>query len=99
IGPGALAGTAADWRAPCAAAAAIEAGSDAAARRFFEDGFTPFRAANNEDGEGLFTGYYEAELHGLRRREGAFTTPLLKRPPDLVMVELGLFRPAWRGER
>ncbi len=24
---------------------------------------------------------------------------MLKRPADLVMVELGLFRPAWRGER
>src|SRR6202011_4295053 len=34
-----------------------------------------------------------------RRREGSFTPPLLRRPADLVMVELGLFRPAWRGER
>jgi membrane-bound lytic murein transglycosylase A len=99
VGPGGLAGSAGDWRAPCAAASAVDAGDDAAARRFFETAFQPFRLANNAEGAGLFTGYYEAELRGSRRREGPFTTPLLKRPPDLVMVELGLFRPAWRGER
>lgn len=99
IGPDALAGTAADWREPCAAAAALDRSDNEAIHHFFEEGFTPFRLANNDDGDGLFTGYYEAELHGSRTREGGFTTPLLKRPPDLVMVELGLFRPAWRGER
>jgi membrane-bound lytic murein transglycosylase A len=78
IGPDALAGTAADWREPCAAAAARD---------------------HNDESQGLFTGYYEAELRGSRTREAKFTTPLLKRPADLVMVELGLFRPAWRGER
>jgi membrane-bound lytic murein transglycosylase A len=99
IGPGGLAGTASDWRAPCAAASVVDAGDDAASRRFFETTFQPFQLANNAEGTGLFTGYYEAELRGSRRREGPFTTPLLRRPPDLVMVELGLFRPAWRGER
>jgi membrane-bound lytic murein transglycosylase A len=99
IGPGGLAGTAGDWRAPCAAAARLDPTDDAAARRFFEAEFQPFRLANNADPTGLFTGYYEAELRGSRRREGAFTTPLLRRPADLVMVELGRFRPAWRGER
>jgi membrane-bound lytic murein transglycosylase A len=99
VGPAGLAGTAADWRAPCATAARLDPADDAAARRFFEAEFEPFRLANNNDPAGLFTGYYEAELRGSRRREGLFTTPLLKRPADLVMVELGRFRPAWRGER
>jgi membrane-bound lytic murein transglycosylase A len=99
IGPGGLAGTAGDWRGPCTASSSDDPADDAAARRFFESAFRPFKLANNEEATGLFTGYYEAELRGSRRREGAFATPLLKRPPDLVMVELGLFRPAWRGER
>jgi membrane-bound lytic murein transglycosylase A len=99
IGPAGVAGKAVDWRAPCAAAAQVDPADADAARRFFESAFTPFAAANNDERTGLFTGYYEAELHGSRQREGKFTTPLLKRPPDLVMVELGLFRPAWRGER
>jgi membrane-bound lytic murein transglycosylase A len=99
IGPGGLAGQAADWRAPCEAAGRVDPADSDAARRFFETEFTPFALANNDERTGLFTGYYEAELHGSRQREGKFTTPVLKRPPDLVMVELGLFRPDWRGER
>jgi len=97
--PGALgiAGTAQDWQAPCAALP--QDADDAAARHYFESWFRPWRAGNNGAKEGLFTGYYEPELNGARQRGGAFTTPVLKRPPDLVMVELGLFRPAWRGER
>jgi membrane-bound lytic murein transglycosylase A len=99
VGPEGLAGTVADWRVPCNAAAQVDPADDAAVRSFFEREFVPFRLANNDEREGIFTGYYEAELRGARRREGDFTTPLLKRPPDLVMVELGQFRPAWRGER
>lgn len=92
-----VAGTAAAWQAPCAA---LPSAPDAAAAQgFFETWFRPWRASNNGVAEGLFTGYYEPELDGARRPGGAFTTPLLSRPPDLVMVELGLFRPAWRGER
>jgi membrane-bound lytic murein transglycosylase A len=59
----------------------------------------PFRLADNDDASGLFTGYYEVELHGSRRRSAHYAVPLLLRPPDLVMVELGLFRPDWRGQR
>jgi membrane-bound lytic murein transglycosylase A len=99
LGPNGIAGTAADWRAPCDAAAALNAPSDAAARRFFETAFTPFLAGNNDKHDGLFTGYFEPELRGARQPGGAFTVPLLRRPPDLVMVELGQFRPVWRGER
>jgi membrane-bound lytic murein transglycosylase A len=92
-----VAGTAADWQAPCAALP--EKADAAAARGFFETWFRPWKAGNNGATEGLFTGYYEPELDGTRQPGGAFLTPLLSRPPDLVMVELGLFRPAWRGER
>jgi membrane-bound lytic murein transglycosylase A len=71
-----------DWRAPCAAAAALRSGDDAAARDFFETMFVPLLAGNNGDGEGLFTGYYEPVLRGSRRRGGQFQTPLYRRPPD-----------------
>jgi membrane-bound lytic murein transglycosylase A len=92
-----VAGTAGDWRAPCAALPAT--GDSAAARAYFESWFQPWQAGNNGASEGLFTGYYEPELNGARQPGGVFTTPLLRRPPDLVMVDLGQFRPAWRGER
>lgn len=99
VGPNGVAGTAADWRAPCAAAAALDTPSDDDVRRFLEASFVPFLAGNNGKRAGLFTGYFEPELHGARQSGGRYTVPLLRRPADLVMVELGQFRPAWRGER
>ncbi len=99
VGPGGIAGHAGDWREVCAAAAALGSASDAAARNFFAANFVPLRVANNDDAHGLFTGYFEPELAGALAPGGRFTVPLLKRPPDLVAVDLGLFRPDWRGER
>jgi membrane-bound lytic murein transglycosylase A len=91
--------TAADWQAPCAAAAAVPAGDLPAAHAFFESAFVPFRATNNGQEEGLFTGYYEAELHGAHAADARYTVPLYRRPPDLVQVDLGQFRPSLKGER
>jgi membrane-bound lytic murein transglycosylase A len=88
-----------DWLPVCAAAAELPEVDGAAARAFFERWFQPWKAGNNGNNEGLFTGYYEPLLNGARERGGRYTTPLLRRPGDLVMVELGRFRPAWRGER
>jgi membrane-bound lytic murein transglycosylase A len=99
VGPQGLAGTVADWRPPCAAAATVDERDDTVARGFFEMWFRPYRCANNGTTDGLFTGYYEPELTGARRREPGFETPLMKRPLDLVAVELGDFRADWRGER
>jgi membrane-bound lytic murein transglycosylase A len=99
VGPQGMAGRVADWRPPCTAAAAVDERDDAAARGFFESWFQPYRCANNEVTEGLLTGYYEPELKGSRARGGGFETALMKRPPDLVAVELGDFRADWRGER
>lgn len=98
VGPGGIAGTAEEWRAPCAAAASIPPGDDDAVRHFVEVSFAPWRVGNNGEPRGLFTGYFEPELAGARHRRSRFTVPLLGRPPDLVTADLGLFRPDWRGE-
>ena len=92
-------GSAGRWQAICREAAGAKPTDAAAARRFFEDRFRPWRAANGDEAEGLFTGYYEPELRGSRTRQGPYTTPLLKRPPDLVTVDLGAFRDSLKGER
>jgi membrane-bound lytic murein transglycosylase A len=99
VGPEGIAGTVADWRLPCAAAGAVPAGDNEAARHYFQVWFEPWLATNNGMADGLFTGYYEPLLDGARHQGGANQTPLLRRPADLVMVQLGLFRPEWRGER
>ncbi|HVJ55522.1 MAG TPA: MltA domain-containing protein [Aliidongia sp.] len=85
-----------DWRALCAEAATVAPDQ---ARAFFERRFVPFRASNHGITEGLFTGYYEAELKGALQPDATFATPLYKRPPDLVQVDLGQFRPSLKGER
>lgn len=102
VGPDGIAGTVADWQAPCEAAAALPAGDHAAARGFFAGMFAPFAVLKaDQEGEtdqGLFTGYYEPELAGSRRPDATFATPLYRRPADLVTVDLGEFRADWTGE-
>lgn len=83
--------TAGQWQAPCAAAAAVPAGDNGAARRYFETWFEPWRAAAGNQPEGLFTGYYEAELRAAPRPDGRFAHPIHGRPADLVTVDLKPF--------
>lgn len=70
-----------------------------AARQFYETYFIPYRMSNNGNSEGLFTGYYEPTLHGSLTRSGRYSVPLLARPSDLVMVNLGEFRDDLKGKR
>ncbi|WP_322096110.1 murein transglycosylase A [Pelagibius litoralis] len=103
VGPDGLAGQVADWAAPCAALeqAQGQAGGqdDAALRRLLENSFQPFAVSNAGQSEGLFTGYYEAELKGTRDPAAPGATPLYRLPKDLVTVDLGRFRADLRGER
>ncbi|TAD90469.1 MAG: murein transglycosylase [Alphaproteobacteria bacterium] len=99
IGPDAVGGRAGDWQAACAALPTGAAATPAAARQFFETWFHPFRAVGNRGADGLFTGYYEPELVGARTRSPTTPVPLLRRPDDLVMVELGDWRTDLRGQR
>jgi len=89
---GGYAGRAGDWFGVCRAA--LAAGENVA-RSFFESHFAAFEVG----GEGLITGYYEPLLHGSRTRHGAYQTPVYATPRDLVSVDLGAFRPEWKGER
>jgi membrane-bound lytic murein transglycosylase A len=88
--PMAYAGTAADWREACGNAFAARD-----ARAFFEANFTP-RAVGTADG--LVTGYYEPLLSGSRARHGPFQTPVYGQPDDLITIDLGAFKPEWKGE-
>lgn len=64
---------------------AAEITSKETARAFFERNFTP-SAVVNKTRPGLVTGYYEPLLHGSRKPQGPYQTPIYKRPPDLVTV-------------
>ena len=99
IGPNALGGRVADWRPICEDLERLAVTDDISARLFFETWFTPFLVSDDGDSEGLFTGYYEAELRGDTKPNGRYRFPLYTRPADLVSVDLGDFRADLEGER
>ena len=104
-GAASYAGLAADWQQVCAALPADAQN----ARDFFETQFTPYEIwsdpAADKGREGLFTGYYEPLLHAVPAEITADTllpqpagVPLYARPDDLITVDLGRFKPDWKGE-
>lgn len=93
-----MAGRIGDWMPICAEAAKIPVGDEARARYFFESHFRPVQVLNNDIREGLLTGYYEAELRGSWTRSPRFQVPIYGRPQELISVDLGGFRPEWKGQ-
>lgn len=81
-------GTARQWRTLCAAAAAVPAGDDAAARAMFEAQTVPYQAAGTTGPDGKLTGYDVQEMHGSRTPTKRYRFPVHGRPADLVMVDL-----------
>ncbi|MGL5012620.1 MAG: murein transglycosylase A [Paracoccaceae bacterium] len=73
-----------DWQTLCAVAADTGTDEDSA-RAFFELFFLPVQVG---EGPALFTGYYEPELAGSPVRTPRFTTPIYRRPPELVDGEV-----------
>lgn len=94
MGGAGYAGTVGDWVEACNG---LSAATDA--RTFFEKNFTAFAISVAGKRDGLFTGYYEPELHASRTRHGAYQTPVYGLPPDLIGVDLGQFRGELKGER
>ena len=80
-----------DWTAPCTLAALLPPDDSAAARAFWEANFQPYAVLNNDQAEGLFTGYYEPELRGSRACAPPYGVPLYRLPPELNVKD----RPAF----
>ncbi|MEM7470697.1 MAG: MltA domain-containing protein [Pseudomonadota bacterium] len=66
-----------EWASLCALAT-----SQPDARTYFELFFRP--VVINPNDTALFTGYYEPELQGSRRRTGAYQYPLYRLPPEIT---------------
>ena len=91
VGVNGVGGAAGDWRPACAALQGVVSGSDGALRAWAETWLQPIAVAAGGEAEGLFTGYYEPELAGSRRRSDPYRVPLYQRPPDLIAADLGAF--------
>jgi membrane-bound lytic murein transglycosylase A len=89
-------GTVGDWQGACSAAP-LDNVAPSAARNFFETRFAPAAVSAGTD-QGLFTGYYEPELHASHTKTAAYQTAIYGLPDDLVSVDLGLFKHALDGE-
>jgi membrane-bound lytic murein transglycosylase A len=80
------------WRDICDAAPAIK--GRAAAKRFFETQFTPYRLAGADGvAEGFITGYYEPTIHGSRKRSARNRYPVYGVPDDMLTLDLGELAP------
>lgn len=99
VGPDGLAGSVADWRPVCETLMGLGQSDDDTARAALESLFRPFEVRNNDDPDGVFTGYYEAELRGALTQDSVNRWPLYKRPTDLLWADLGDFRADLSGER
>ena len=93
------AGSNGQWQTICSQFKTVKADDPAALQQFFETHFKPYQVANNSDSKGLFTGYFEASLKGSRTPNAPYLTPLHQRPDDLILVQLGDFRPELKGQR
>jgi membrane-bound lytic murein transglycosylase A len=92
-----------EWQSFCGAVAAASPGDADFVRAFVERHLTPFRVVRmtgrKRTVRGLVTGYYEPLLRGSRERLEPFTTPLYRRPDDLLVVELASLYPELKGKR
>lgn len=87
-----------EWRTVCQAALQVNHISDQEAQQFFEHWFTPYAVTADTNPQGLFTGYYLPEINVSSKKTAYFSAPLYARPRDLIVVDLGEFKPEWRGK-
>lgn len=82
-----------DWVNACQAAPAWPDGN---ALGFFS---AYFETAVVSDGRAFATGYYEPEIAASRTLRSGYYTPIYRRPPDLIDVDLGPFTESLKGKR
>jgi len=98
FGDNRLFGTVAEWNVLCEDARAAAGRNENVLRYFFESRFEPYLVSDKGNSEGLFTGYYEAELRGAWKPDSRYSVPIMARPDDLIAVNLGKFRAEWTGK-
>ncbi len=69
------------WSSLCDEAQTVTTNSQA--KEFFERRFVPYRIANNQREQGLFTGYYEPVLYGSLHKNADYKYPIYASPSEL----------------
>ncbi|MEZ5995068.1 MAG: MltA domain-containing protein [Hyphomonadaceae bacterium] len=92
-GGGRYGGAVGDWASACAAAPSVALGGE---RVFFENYFVPNLVRG--PGEARLTAYFEPVVQARRSPDAEFSAPLLRRPGDLVTIDLAAFAEAYDNE-
>ena len=92
-GGGRYGGTVRDWAPACVAAQSVAPGGE---RAFFEANFTPYLVRG--PGEARLTAYYEPIIEARRFPDAQFSAPLVRRPGDMVSVNIAAFAEAHDNE-
>ena len=92
-GGGRYGGTVGDWAPACTAVLTVSPGAE---RAFFESYFIPYFVRG--EGEARLTAYYEPIIEARRYPEGPYTAPLVRKPGDMVSVDIAAFAEAYDNE-
>lgn len=85
-----LGGRIEDWLPACREATSNGIFTNYQAQQFFEKWFTPYKITDFERShKGKFTGYFELELQGSRKKNHIYKYPVYKRPPNLQSIKGG----------
>jgi membrane-bound lytic murein transglycosylase A len=87
MGENDLANSVAAYQQPCQIAINSVIEDDTTARVFFQTQFIPFKAANNFDSQGKFTGYFEPVMRGSRTKSMRYNVPVYRTPSDRIPGE------------
>ena len=66
---------------------------------FIKTRFLVYEATGNENGEVLFTGYFEPTYEGSLQKSNEFPHPLFSKPDDLLEIDLSLFSDQYKGHK
>jgi membrane-bound lytic murein transglycosylase A len=73
--------------------------STKALNEFIKSGFIVYEAAGNEDGDVLFTGYFEPTYEGSLKKSNIYPYPVYTKPNDLLQIDLSAFSDKYKGHK
>ncbi|MCK5837299.1 MAG: MltA domain-containing protein, partial [Desulfobacula sp.] len=77
----------------------VESPSTKALNDFIRCCFTVYAAAGNEEGDMLFTGYFEPTYEGRLSKSDAYPYSVYSRPSDLLEIDLSAFSDQYKGHK
>ena len=90
-----------DWAPFCNALETTEV-NEANVRALFEKHLVPYQVRTPGlfgRKQGVFTGYYEPKMEGSFVKTDEYQTPLYRKPDDLLVADLEMFSPDYKGKR